>query len=368
MVYMHISINKQYLLKPLQIVCSILDRKTTSPILNNVLINCSNNNLLFISTDMELQICYKLAVDNLQDFDLTVAAKKLLEIIKVLSDGTINWKIYDNKLKIQQAKINFELHTLPSKDFPIMSSIDINNTEFTISQKQFKHQLQSVSFAMAIQDVRYYLNGMLFKLEDKKLNLVATDGHRMAYSCSTIDCDQSTEVILSRKTVLELLRLLDDSNEKVKIQVNQQQIKFNFGDIELISKLIDGKFPEYSKLIPDNHPFKLNVARQDLATSLQRVNILANDKLRAVKFILSQNGLSLFANNVDNEEVQEEINASYNGDGFEVSFNISYWIEVINILKQPNIDITFNNSNTGALLFSLDDVHEYKYIVMPIRI
>jgi len=367
---MQLSIPKQYLLKPLQTACSIVDRKTTAPILSNALISCHNNYLSFLATDMEIQICHRIVVENLSEFSITVAARKMLDIIKVLGEADIIWKLSENKIKIQQEKSLFELHTLPSKDFPLMqSNIDIkDNIELNITQKQLKHQLHSVSFAMAVQDVRYYLNGMLFKVENNQLILVATDGHRMACSKSPIQASNSIETILPRKTVLELLRLLDDSDNNVNIQINTQQVTFSFGDIELISKLIDGKFPDYNRLIPQNHPFLLTLKRADLHLGLQRVSILTNDKLRAAKFILNQNGLSLFASNSDNEEVKEDITASYNGNGFEVGFNIAYWIDVVNVLKQEDLTIALNNSNSSALLIANDDIHEYRYIVMPMRI
>lgn len=369
---MHLSIPKQYLIKPLQTACSIVDRKTTSPILNNALIKYEDGYLYFFSTDMEIQIYHRVSIENLPDFSITVAAKKTLDIIKVLADDEIAVNIKENKLQIQQDGSRFDLHTLPSKDFPLMQVNNTDSLEFNLSQKQLKHQLCSVAFAMALQDVRYYLNGMLFKIENDELIVVATDGHRMA--CSKASCfiekNKKIEVILPRKTVIELLRLLEDKNSEqtINIKVNSQQIIFNLGDIELISKLIDGKFPDYTRIIPVNHPYTLIINRNNLGVGLQRVSILSHDKLRAAKFILYKQGLSLFASNSDNEEVKEDIKADYHGDEFEIGFNIAYWIDVVSMLKQDDLHIKLNNSNSSAILNTQDDIHTYQYVVMPMRI
>jgi DNA polymerase-3 subunit beta len=328
--------------------------------------------LYFLATDMEIQIYHRIAVENLPEFSVTVAAKKTLDIVKVLSDDDIAINIKENKLQIQQDGSRFDLHTLPSKDFPLMQINTKDCLEFNLSQKQFKHQLNSVAFAMALQDVRYYLNGMLFKIENNELVVVATDGHRMA--CSKASCDagdgKKIEVILPRKTVNELLRLLEDKNSEqtINIKVNSQQITFNLGDVELISKLIDGKFPDYTRIIPKNHPFTLGVNRNVLNIGLQRVSILTHDKLRAAKFILHRQGLSLFASNSDNEEVKEDITADYDGDDFEIGFNIAYWLDVVGMLKQDDLHIKLNNANSSAILNVDDDVHNYQYVVMPMRI
>ncbi len=369
---MHLSIPKHYLIKPLQTACSIVDRKTTAPILNNTLIKYENGYLYFFSTDMEIQIYHRIQIENLPDFSITVSAKKTLDIVKVLADDDIALDIKENKLQIKQDGSKFELHTLPSKDFPLITIHNEDSIEFTLSQKQFKHQLNSVAFAMALQDVRYYLNGMLFKIDKNELIVVATDGHRMACSKANYDIEQTKklEVILPRKTVIELLRLLEDKNSEqaISIKLNSQQIIFNLGDVELISKLIDGKFPDYTKIIPANHPHTLIIKRNVLNVGLQRVSILSHDKLRAARFNLHAQGLSLFASNSDNEEVTENICADYQGEDFEIGFNIAYWMDVVNMLKQDELHIKLNNSNSSAILNAKDDLHSYQYVVMPMRI
>jgi DNA polymerase III subunit beta len=371
---MQISITKQQLLKPLHIACSIVDRKTTSPILNNILIECQNNQLRFITNDTEIQISHILPTENINDFSTTVAAKKFFDIIKVLNEDVIQFDIQEHKIIIQQQQSRFELHTLPSKDFPLMALKMTDAIELSLTPKQFKHQLNHVAFCMAMQDVRYYLNGMLLKIENQQLILVTTDGHRLACSKAhcQIDPNIHIEVIIPRKTVIELLRLIDDkdksNDELIKIEIHPQQIMFHFMHTQLISKLIDGKFPDYKRIIPENHPHIVAINRPNFGLSLQRAAILTHDKLRAARFIFNTNQLTLLANNGENEEVKEILNISYAGELLEISFNIAYWMDAINMLKHEELNIHVNNANSSAVLNSNDDLHTYQYVVMPMRI
>ncbi len=370
---MQISITKQQLLKPLHIACSIVDKKTTSPILNNILIECQNNQLRFITNDTEIQISHVLTTENVSDFSTTVAAKKFFDIIKLLNDGVIDFDVQEHKIIIQQQKSRFELHTLPSKDFPLMASKIDDTVSVSITPKQFKHQLNHVAFCMAMQDVRYYLNGMLLKIENQQLILVTTDGHRLACSKAQcqIDPNINKEIIIPRKTVIELLRLIEDkdNDEPIKIEIHAQQITFHFMHTQLISKLIDGKFPDYKRIIPENHPHIINTNRQEFSLGLQRAAILTHDKLRAARFIFKEDCLTLLANNGENEEVKEEVSImNYAGDILEISFNIAYWMDVINMLKQDNLNIHINDVKSSAVINTGDNIHAYQYVVMPMRI
>lgn len=370
---MLITLTKDALHKPLQAVCGIVEKKNTLPILANVLIESKAQQLVFTATDMEIQICYTCPV-NLPDFAITVNARKLFDIVRSLNAGDIQLNLKDNKVLITQAHSRFEINTLPAQDFPTMQTHlqqkDMHVLQ--ISQAQFKHQLHSVAMSMGNQDVRYYLNGALLALQrydgEAKVYLVSTDGHRMSCSKSkqTFNC-ADFKAILPRKTVSELLRLLDDEAIELTIKVYAQTIEIIHKDFTLYSKLIDGNFPDFLRLLLE-YPFQLTFERLDLLLAMQRVNILSHDKLNGVRWSLSQQGLNLHASNHEQDEVNEDVPSTYNGDAFEIGFKISYWLDILNYLKHAQLTVNLKSSNGTAILKTQDDMHEHTYILMSMRI
>lgn len=279
-------------------------------------------------------------------------------------------------MQVRAGKSRFNLQTLPAEDFPCMALAEGEVKKITVSQKQFRHLLSKTQYSMATQDVRYYLNGLLLLVETSELRAVATDGHRLAYASmpleNTVDVpadkrDSRQELILPRKTVIELNRLLADSDEPISIEILSNQVRFQFGPINLISKLIDGKFPDYQRVIPSTLRNVVAVNRTTLLQSMIRAAILTNEKFRGVRLILSEGGLKIMAANAEQEEAQEEIEVDYNGEPLDVGFNVSYLLDVLNNTSDETIEWGFNDANSSALLTIPGNEH-FKYVVMPMRI
>ena len=363
------QIDRDELLKPLQTVVGIVERKQPLPILSNVLIEKNASNIRLIATDLEIQIAteQKLELNN-EEGTVTVAAKKLQEILRVLPEKSkICLDIKENKLLIKTNKSRFSLQTLPAKDFPLISSQLESATKITINQVLLKKLLGLVQYAMAQQDIRYYLNGVLLLIEGNKIRLIATDGHRLAYVCSILDKDYiKQEVILSRKTVNELSKLLTDSEEVVNLEVAEKQIRFTFSNIVLTSKIIDGKFPDYERVIPvyTNH---LNLDRLTVLQALQRAAILSNEKFRGVRFVLTEKTLRIISSNSEQEEAQEELENDYHGPALDIGFNVNYLLDGLNSTTAQTVIFSFGDPNSSILITVVGE-DDYKYVVMPMRI
>ena len=358
------------LLAPLQSVAGIVEKRHTLPILSNVLIEKQGEHLTMLATDIEIQIRSTTSGNLIgEDTSITVAARKLQDILRALPDGMdINLTLDDKRLTVKSGKSRFALQTLPAADYPRMSLPDGDNIRMTVSQKTFKHQLARVSYAMAQQDIRYYLNGLLLIVEGNELRMVATDGHRLAYAASAIDSElPHTEAILPRKTVLELSRQLTDSDDALEIILAGNQAVFRFGSIELISKLIDGKFPDYERVIPQGHPKQLSFERTTLLAALTRAAILTNDKFRGVRLILENGLLRIISSNAEQEEAQEELEIDYQGDTLDIGFNVTYLVDVLHNTNSDTVIWHFNDGNSSALL-TLPGDDNFKYVVMPMRI
>ena len=354
----------------LQSVAGIVERRHTLPILANVLLRKKDDQLQVVSSDLEIQIkSAGLMGGDVGSFTTTVGARKLIDILRSLpSDQIVSLTSQNNKLVLQAGKSRFTLQTLPAEDFPLVQESAKFGATFSVPQKVLKDLLQQVSFAMAVQDIRYYLNGILFVVDGKKLSLIATDGHRLVYSNSDLETEVSKqEVILPRKTVLELQRLLADSNEKIDIQFANNQAKFNFGSMEFVSKLVEGKFPDYNRVIPKGHKNHVAVGRQTLLTSLQRAAILTSDKFKGVRLNFEENLLRISSNNAEQEEAVEELDIDYSGDAIEVGFNVTYLIDALANMSQEMVGIELADGNSSAL-FTVPENASYRYVVMPMRI
>ncbi|MFV0665204.1 DNA polymerase III subunit beta [Denitromonas sp.] len=365
-----LTTTRDALLGPLQSVSGIVEKRHTLPILSNVLIEKHGDRLTLLATDIEIQIRTTAIVSGgPDDLNITVAARKLQDILRALpGDTDIALSLDDSRMTVKAGRSRFALQTLPAADYPRLSVAEDEGVRFTVSQRAFKKQLALVQYAMAQQDIRYYLNGLLTMVDGSTLRMVATDGHRLAYIESQIDGNfPRTDVILPRKTVLELARQPADSDEPLEVIIAGNQIVFRFGDIELISKLVDGKFPDYERVIPQNHPKELRLARQPLHAALSRVAILTNDKFRGVRIVLSSGSLKIISSNAEQEEAQEELEIDYDGDGLDIGFNVTYLLDVLNNVSTDDVLVRLNDGNSSALI-TLPGNDAFKYVVMPMRI
>jgi DNA polymerase-3 subunit beta len=282
-----------------------------------------------------------------------------------------------NKLTLQGGKSRFTLQTLPSDDFPLVQEAADFGPKFSVPQKTLKHLINQVHFAMAVHDIRYYLNGILFVAEGRNLTLVATDGHRLALAQAELDTDiPKQEVILPRKTVLELMRLLKDGKGEdkesadsapIEMRFAGNQAKFSFSGMEFVTKLVEGKFPDYNRVIPKNHKFRLTLGRAPLLSSLQRAAILTSEKFKAVRLSFEPGLLSIASSNAEQEEAKEEIEIDYAGDKIETGFNVTYLMDALANMGQDMVCIDLNDSASSALL-TIPDTTGFKYVVMPMRI
>lgn len=364
------KVDKETMLKPLQIVIGIVERKQTLPILSNVLMEKQNSKIQFTATDLEIQITtgVEIAEGNYQDASITVGGKKLQEILRILPDQSkLSIELKENKAQIKSSKSRFNLQTLPAQDYPKLSNQLENAKKISLSQKELKNLLFSVQYAMAQQDVRYYLNGVLFVIEGNQVKVVATDGHRLAYNAGKIDgSHEKLEIIIPRKAVAELSKLLADTDDTIELEISPQQVKADFSGISLITKVIDGKFPDYERVIPryDNH---LQLERISVLQSLQRAAILSNEKLRGVRFVLTEKNLSLISSNSEQEESQEDIETDYHGEALDIGFNVNYLLDGLNHISSETATFSFGDPNSSILITTPEN-QEFRYVVMPMRI
>lgn len=365
-----VKTNRDALLRPLQVVSGIVERRHTLPILANILIRKDGENVSFLSTDIEVQISTNAAIGSGADATATtVAARKLLDILRALPDSQdVSLSLSNKRLTVQSGKSRFALQTLAAEEFPTVAAAEHYGTHVSLPQKTLKHLFNMVHFSMAQQDIRYYLNGLLLVADGKNVIAVATDGHRLAFS--QIETDQQftrQEVIIPRKTIIELQRLLEDNDDPVELHIATNQVKFSFSNIELISKLVEGKFPDYTRVIPKGYKNNFTLDRDLLLRSLQRTAIMTSDKFKGVRCIIAPGSLKISSTNADQEEAVEELEIDYGGDSVDIGFNVSYLLDVLNNLKCDSINIALGDANSSALITIPED-GDFKYVVMPMRI
>lgn len=368
-----IKTERDSLLGPLQSVSGIVEKRHTLPILSNVLLEKKGDRLTFLATDIEIQITT--VTDGAKgdaDGAVTVGARKLQDILRSLPEGSeVSLTLEEKRLLLRAGKSRFSLQTLPAEDFPRMSVSDGDSRKIVVSQKAFRNLLGQTQFAMAAQDVRYYLNGLLLLVDGAELRAVATDGHRLAYASmgleDAVEGPGRFEMILPRKTVLELNRLLPDNDDPLQIEFGNNQVRFQFGGINLISKLIDGKFPDYERVIPATLKNVVKIERTELLRSMVRAAILTNEKFRGVRLMLTGGNLKIMAANAEQEEAQEELEVDYAGDPVDVGFNVGYLLDVLNNCDEAFVEWGFNDANSSALL-TVPGNDRFKYVVMPMRI
>ena len=358
------------LLSVLQSVSGIVERRHTLPVLANVLIRKTGHAVQLTTSDLEIQIRTTTEMDgDPGDFTTTVGARKLIDILRTMpADQTVSLESSQAKLILKGGKSKFTVQTLPAEDFPLVQEAASFGPAFSVPQKTLKQLLGQVSFAMAVHDIRDYLNGILFVAEGKQLSLVATDGHRLAYTSATLAVDvPKQEVILPRKTVLELLRLLSDKEGDIAMQFATNQARFSFDGKELVTKLVEGKFPDYNRVIPKNHKNSITVGKAALLTMLQRTAILTSDKFKGVRINLDTGVLRVASSNAEQEEAVDEMEVDYSGEPIEIGFNVSYLIDVLVNMDQDMVRMDLADSNSSVLV-TIPDNAFFKYVVMPMRI
>jgi DNA polymerase-3 subunit beta len=356
------------LLKPLQVVSGIVERRQTLPILANILVRKDGDLVSFTATDLEIQIQTNAEIGAGKDAGATtVAARKLVDILRALPEVDVVLSLAGKKLTIQSGKSRFNLQTLAAEEYPTVAQAEFS-ADFTLPAATLKYLLSMVHFSMAAQDIRYYLNGMLLVVDGSTVRAVATDGHRLALCEVTKDgATGKIEAIIPRKTILELMRLLPDTEDAVRVQMAANQVKFSFGPIELISKLVEGKFPDYQRVVPANNTKSFAIGREDLMHSLQRAAILTTDKFKGVRMVLATGVLKITSTNADQEEAQEELEIDYTGEGLDIGFNVTYLLDVLANLKSEQIKFSLGDA-LGSALITMIDSEKFKYVVMPMRI
>ena len=366
-----VQIERDALLKPLQAVTGIVEKRHTLPILSNVLIERKQGSLTMVATDLEIQVAagMDLGKGSGEDAGLTVSARKLQEILRALPDGSeAALEVQNNRLQVRSGKSRFNLQTLPVGDFPAMAEPGAAQAKVSMPQKALRELLLLVQYAMAQQDIRYYLNGLLMVLEGAQVKVIATDGHRLSYAARPLGQSQEKrEVILPRKAVLELSRLLADSEDPVTIEIFGAVVRFGFGGTVLTTKIIDGKFPDYTRVVPTNYQKRFSIPRQALLQSLQRAGILSNEKFRGVRWMVAAGSLRISCTNNEQEEAQEELEITYSGEALDIGFNITYILDVLNNVHSDAVECAFGDANS-SMLVTVPDNKEFRYVVMPMRI
>lgn len=368
---MKFSTDRESLLNALQLVAGVVERRQTLPVLSNVLVVAESGKLELTGTDLEVEIVARVQGVHVDvPGSSTIPARKWLDICRSLPEASdISIQLEGEQVELVSGRSRFMLSTLPASEFPNVEGGQ-NLVGFKVSRGNLKNMIEKVAFSMAHQDVRYYLNGMLIEHTSEHLRMVATDGHRLAMvtsaSSSGVEVETS-QSILPRKGVMELGRLLDDSDNEVEISIGANHFRLISEEMEFTSKLVDGKFPDYQKVVPQGGDKQVLSNRQNLKAAFSRASILSNEKYRGVRLQLSQNLLRITANNPEQEQAEEEVGLDYSGGDLEIGFNVSYLIDAMNALDGDDVCVTLSDSNSSALVENPQD-ETTKYVVMPMRL
>ncbi len=366
---MKITTTKDRLLTPLQQVGGVIERRQTLPILANILISAKSDTLNITATDLELEMRTTSAAQCDDEIDFTLPARKLIDICRALPDGAdITINVDDKRATIRSGRSRFTLGTLPAQDYPVIEHT-ASNHRLSVSENILKRLIEKTHFAMAQQDVRYYLNGMLLEILDGSIRTVATDGHRLALSEADADLDRTidTQVIIPRKAVLELGRLLTDSDKSVDIDISSTHIRVSMQGTVFTSKLIDGKFPDYQRVIPVDSTKTVISNKEDLRQALQRTSILSNEKYRGIRFKFASGSLELLAHNPEQEEAKEELEIDYQGEELVIGFNVAYLLEVLNVIDSDEVKMQLDDPNSSCLIED-NKRSDSRYVIMPMRL
>jgi len=367
---MKFRVSREALLGPLNLVAGVVERRQTLPVLANVLLNLDGQHLSITGTDLEVELVGRLTLDEAGDNgEVTVPARKLADICKSLPEGAqIEFSVAESRATLRSGRSRFTLATLPAREFPNIED-SIGTHQFTLKQTELRRLIDRTAFAMAQQDVRYYLNGMYFELRAGRLRTVATDGHRLAVCTypGTLQDLEDTQVIVPRKGVLELARLMQDDDGDVTIILGSNHIRATTPNFTFTSKLVDGKFPDYERVLPRNADKVIEGSRLEMRQAFTRTAILSNEKYRGVRLKLSEGSLDIEANNPEQEQAEESLPVTYTGDSLEIGFNVGYLLDVLGVLSGGEIRFSLGDPNSSALLEESDG-GDSLYVVMPMRL
>ena len=366
---MKFTIDRESLLKPLQQVIGVVERRQTLPVLGNLLLVAGPEGLKITATDLEVEIQAGLDFAVKEGGEITLPARKLIDICKALPEGAkIELSIRDQKAQIRSGKSRFTLATLPAADFPLVEQIP-SDCGFSIPQNRLKEIIDRTQFSMAQQDVRYYLNGLMLEIGEGRLRAVATDGHRLALCDMEVGVSGGSprQVIVPRKGIQELQRLLEDSEEPVQVEIGSNHIRVRGNDVCFTSKLVDGRFPDYERVLPKGGDKRVVANRELFRQALSRTSILSNEKYRGIRLNLEQNNVKIQAHNPEQEEADEEFEVSYQGTGLEIGFNVTYLLDVLSTVRSDEVELTLSDSNSSCLIRQ-PGTEQYRYVVMPMRL
>jgi DNA polymerase-3 subunit beta len=368
---MKFSISREALLTPLQIISGVVERKQTMPVLSNILVVANEQGVALTGTNMEVELLCRISdVQVVENGEITIPAKKLSDICRSLTDShDIEFKVEGDRVHLRAGKSHFVLSSLPAEHFPNTEN-EKNDYSLMVPQQELKKMLDATAFAMAQQDVRYYLNGMLFEISHKHLRTVATDGHRLALATfvtqTGVTEDNPKQIIIPRKGVLELSRLLNDDKD-VELVFSDSHLRSTIGSYTFTSKIIEGKFPDYNRVIPRGGDKFVIADRQDLKAVFMRAGILSHENIRGIRLNLSENQLEVSANNPEHEQAEDYIEVDYSGDTLQIGFNVGYLIDVMNAIDDEKVKLTLSNPNSSALVEAVNDDTAI-YVVMPMRL
>ena len=366
---MRFSVQREVLLKPLAQVVNVVERRQTLPVLANLLVKVRDGQLSLTGTDLEVEMVARTAVDDAAAGETTIPARKLFEIVRALPDGSkVAVSQSGDKVTVQAGRSRFSLASLPANDFPSIDEVEATE-RVSVPEAALKELIERTAFAMAQQDVRYYLNGLLFDLRDATLRCVATDGHRLALCEASLEGTGGNrrQIIVPRKGVQELQRLLEGGERTLELELGKGHIRVKRDDVTFTSKLIDGKFPDYEAVIPIGADKEVRVDREALRASLQRASILSNEKYRGVRVEVAPDLLKISAHNPEQEEAQEEVEATTSVDALAIGFNVNYLLDALSALRDEFVVLQLRDANSSALVRGADNLHA-RHVVMPLRL
>ena len=371
---MKFQLDRTTLLNNLLVVQGVVERRERLPILGNILIVLKDETISLSATDMEIELVARVGAPGGDGGEVTVPARKLLDICRTLpEDATVEFATEENRATLRAGRSRFTLNTLPAADFPTTETIE-GQVEVSVAQRDLKELIERTHFAMANQDVRYYLNGLLLEIRGERLRAVSTDGHRLAQAEVALQQSSSSEevlqCILPRKGVQELLRLIQNTDDAVDVVVGNASLRAAIGDVTFTSRLIEGRFPDYNRVIPRSEQCdkEAEVDRELVRRSLQRASILSNEKYRTVRLSFSTSTLHVTANNPDHEEAEDEVDIQYSGDAVEIGFNVSYLIDALGVLPSDTVSFHLSDAGSSCLLTPKEDDGSCRYVVMPMRL
>ncbi len=369
---MQLSIKREDILAPLQQISGVVERRQTIPILNNLLFKGSEGNLSITATDLEVELVSNLKVELQSDDSATIPARKLLDICRSLPEqAQIEIEASNEKIKISSKRSRFSLAALPAEDFPIIEDIKLDES-ISVSQRELHNLIEKTAFAIAQQDVRYYLNGLLLEVDKQRIKTVATDGHRLALSQidHSSDLSEARQIIVPRKGIQEIQHLLAYEDDQIMVSLGKDHLQVSLSDFRLTSKLIDGRFPEYQRVLPNEEGNCVVIQKDIFKQALARVSILSNDKYKGVRLTLDDGIMLIQTHNPEHEEAEEEIEIDYKGEKLEVGFNVTYLIDVLNVLESEAVKIFIKDASSSALILPDESSGEQgsRYVIMPMRL